>query len=235
MQSFCYNPDMQKVVLVTGATSGIGKEIAKLFLQKGYTLILSGRNEEGFEEFRSNSAVEIVSGDITDKQTILQLVKAVEKHKRLDILVNNAGISFIQPFEDTTEEEVTQILETNVKAPILLTQALYPLMKSQKSGTVLFMNSAAGKQGYPNHTLYSTTKFALSGFAQSLRIEAKKDGIRVISIHPGGVKTALYDNVKYKPNIDDYMEPEKVAEVVVFLAETEGISPDELSISRMTK
>lgn len=226
---------MQKVVLVTGASSGIGKEIAKLFLAKGYALILSGRNEKGLEEFKNNANVHIVLGDITDTSVRESLVQKVKEQGRLDILINNAGISSIQPFEENTEEELNQLLQTNLKVPILLTQKLYPLMRSQGSGTIIFTNSAAGKQGYPNHTLYSTTKFGLNGFAQSLRLEAKKHGIRVISIFPGGVKTHLYDTVKEKPNVEEYMSAGKVAELIVYAAETEDISPDELVISRMTK
>lgn len=226
---------MQKVALITGASSGIGKEIAKEFLEKGYFLILSGRNEKCFEEFKNSAHVEIVLGDITNSEIRNKLVEAVKKQGKLDILVNNAGISVIQPFEENTEEQLDEILETNLKAPILLTHDLYDLMKTQGNGIIVFMNSAAGKQGYSNHTLYSTAKFGLTGFSQSLRLEAKKHGIRVISIHPGGVKTNLYNNVKEKPNVDEYMDPTKVAELVVTLTETEGLSPDELVISRMNK
>ena len=227
---------MEKVVLITGASSGIGHEIARLFLQKGYHCILSGRNESGFADLKDFTNAEIVPGDLTHEETRQRLVALVQdKYKRLDILVNNAGITYIQPVEENTTDQLETILETNLKAPILLTQALYPLMKAQGSGTIVFMNSAAGKQGYLNHTLYSTTKFGLNGFAQSLRLEAKKHGVRVLSIHPGGVNTHLYDHLKDKPNVEEYMSPEKVAEVVVYVSETEGISPDELVLSRMTK
>lgn len=227
---------MNRIVLVTGASSGIGHEITKLLLQKGYHCILSGRNESEFSDLKDYANAEIVLGDLTHEETRQRLVALVkDKYKRLDILVNNAGITYIQPVEENTKEQLEIILETNLKAPILLTQSLYPLMKAQGSGTIVFMNSAAGKQGYLNHTLYSTTKFALNGFAQSLRLEAKKYGVRVLSIHPGGVNTHLYDQLKDKPKIEEYMSPEKVAEVVIYLSETEGISPDELILSRMTK
>jgi short-subunit dehydrogenase len=177
-----------------------------------------------------------VIGDITKKDVRKKITDLItEKYNRLDILVNNAGITAIQPFEENTEEQVNMIFETNLKAPILLTHDMYELMKQTKNGTILFINSAAGKQGYPNHTLYSTMKFGLNGFSQSLRLEAKKFGIRVISVHPGGVKTALYDNVKDKPDVNQYMDPKKVAEIVVYLSETSELSPDEISISRMTK
>ncbi|MEK7450677.1 MAG: SDR family oxidoreductase [Patescibacteria group bacterium] len=226
---------MQKVVLITGASSGLGKEIAKLFQAKNYILILSGRNEKGFEEFDSSN-IEKVIGDITLKKTRNKIVDLVKnKYKRLDILINNAGIGLIQPFEKNTEEQLNKILEINLKAPILLTQALYDVMKTQQFGTIVFINSTSGKQGYPNHTLYATTKFGLSGFAQSLRQEAKKYGIRVISIHPGGIKTNLYNKLSEKPDISNYMDAKKVAEIVVYLSETSNLSPDEIVINRITK
>lgn len=226
---------MEKVVLITGASSGIGKEIAQLFLKKGYTLILSGRNEAGFSYASGKTNVDIVLGDITKSETRKKIQDAVNKHKRLDILINNAGITLIQPFENNTEEQLNTLFETNLKAPMLLTHDIYETMKVQKNGTIVFINSAAGKQGYPNHTMYSAMKFGLNGFSQSLRQEAKKYGIRVISVHPGGVNTALYNNLKDKPDVTQYMSPKKVAEIVVFLSETSELSPDEISISRTTK
>jgi NADP-dependent 3-hydroxy acid dehydrogenase YdfG len=227
---------MQKVVLITGASRGIGKEVAKIFLSKGYTIILSGRNDKGFEEFHSNQNVEIIVGDITEKSTREKLVAVVmKKYKRLDILINNVGMTFIQPFEKNTEEQLNEIIETNLKAPILLTHELYETMKIQQSGTIVMINSAAGKKGYPNHTLYSTTKFGLAGFTESLRQEAKKHNIRVISIHPGGVKTSLYDKLQEKPDTSAYMDAAKLAEIIVYLSETTALSPDEISISRMSK
>lgn len=227
---------MEKVVLITGASNGLGKEIARQFLAKDYLLILSGRSARGFDEFKDNTHVETVVGDITKEETRDKLVDLViNKYKRLDVLVNNAGITFIQPFEQNTETQLDEIIDTNLKAPILLTQALYDTMKAQKSGTIVIINSAAGKQGYPNHTLYSTTKFGLSGFAQSLRQEAKKHNIRVLSIHPGGVKTNLYDKLPEKPDTSAYMEAAKVADIIVYMAETSDLSPDDISISRMSK
>ena len=227
---------MKKVVLITGASSGIGRELAKKYLEKGYILVLSGRNEEGFEYLKGKTNVDIVLGDITKseiRKKLLDLI--VKKHKQLDILVNNAGITYIQPFEKNTEEQINTIFETNLKAPMLLTHDLYETMKTQKSGTIIFINSTAGKQGYPNHTMYSTMKFGLTGFSQSLRQEAKKFGIRVISIHPGGVNTALYNNLQDKPDVNQYMDATKLAETIVFLSETSGLSPDDISISRTTK
>jgi len=231
-----YTMDMKKVVLITGASSGIGKEIAKLFLQKEYILILSGRNGQGFDYIKDNPNVDVVLGDITKKDVRKKITDLIiNKYQRLDILINNAGITVIQPFEENSEEQLNSIYETNLKTPILFTHDVYEIMKQTKNGTIVFINSSAGKQGYPNHTLYSTMKFGLNGFSQSLRLEAKKFGIRVMSVHPGGVKTALYDKLKDKPDVNQYMDPKKVAEIVVYLSETSELSPDEISISRTTK
>lgn len=127
------------------------------------------------------------------------------------------------------------MIEINLKTPILLTHELYDIFKKQNGGTIVFINSSAGKQGYPNHTLYSAAKCGLNGFTQSLRLEAKKHGIRVMSIYSGGVKTDFYNKVKIKPDVNQYMEPKKVAEIVVYLSETSEVSPDEILINRMTK
>ncbi len=225
----------KKVVVITGASSGIGKEAARLFAEKGYFLILSGRNEKELEEFKDKNA-EIVIGDITFEEIQNQIVNLIKnKYQRVDILVNNAGITYIQPFEKNTKDQVDRIVETNLKAPIFLTQKIYPIMVDQNFGHIIFTNSTAGKEPKLNHTLYSATKFGLSGFARTLRLEAKKHNIRVTSLHPGGVKTKLYDNVDPKPDISTYMDPKKVAEILIYLAETQDLSPDEVVINRMAK
>ena len=227
---------MKKVVVVTGASSGIGKEVSKLYLQKGYSVIVTGQDKTKLEDFEGNNNVDIVTGDLTKEETQNNIRELIEKkHKRLDILVNNAGIIYLQPFETNTKEQVDRIVEINLKVPMLFTQKLYPMMVKQQSGHIFFVNSTAGKEAKPNHTMYNATKFGLVGFATSLRLEAKKNNIRVTSFHPGGVKTALYDKLKDKPDTSTFMEPAKVAEVLVYLSETEGLSPDEIVLNRMSK
>ena len=226
---------MKKVVVVTGGSSGIGKEVVKLYLQKGYSVIVSGQTEAKFKDFEGNENVDGVVGDLTKEETQNKIKELVEtKYKRLDILVNNAGIIYLQPFLENTKEQVDKIIDINLKTPMLLTQKLFSIMVKQQFGHIVFVNSTAGKEAKPNHTMYNATKFGLVGFATSLRGEAKKNNIRVTSFHPGGVKTALYDNLKVKPDVSGFMEANKVAEVLVYLTETEGLSPDEIVLTRMT-
>lgn len=228
---------MNKVVVITGASSGLGKELARLYLKKDYILVLSGRNKKGFEEFRNNQRVEIVIGDLRIQETIDILTNIVkEKYKRIDILINNAGIIFINPFEQTREEQLDELLSIHIKVPMLLTKNLYELMKQQKFGQIINIISTSGKEGKVNQTMYCAAKFGLDGFTKALRLEAKKHNIRVIGIYPGGMKTHLFDRFT-SSNIDtsSYMEPKNVAETIVFISETEAISPDEIVINRLSK
>jgi uncharacterized protein len=227
---------MKKVVVITGASSGLGKEIAKLLLQKGeYQLILTGRNENGFAEFKNSSNVTIIIGDVTKKSTIDLIEHAVNELKRIDILINNAGITFINPFTENTEQNIDDLLAVNLKAPMLLTQRLYPLMVKQQSGHIININSTAGKEAKINHTIYSSAKFGLKGFTDALRFEAKTHNIRVTGFHPGGINTPLYRNLPEVPK-EKYMDAAKIALILVQLLETDPtISPDEIVLNRMTK
>jgi short-subunit dehydrogenase len=226
---------MKKVVVITGASSGFGKEVAKLLLQKNtYHLILTGRNNLGFEEFTNSPDVTLVVGDLTKKSTIDLIEDAVKEQKRIDILVNNAGITFINPLAENTEQKIDDLLAINLKAPMILTQRLFPLMVQQQSGQIININSTAGKEGKQNHTIYSAAKFGLKGFTDALRLEAKPHNIRVMSFHPGGINTELYRHLENIPK-EKFMDPTKVAEILVQLIETDpSISPDEIVINRMT-
>lgn len=226
---------MNKVVVITGASSGLGQEMARIYLAKGYSLVLNGRNEEGFKEFQAKENIKVVVGDLTKQETIDQIALAVDVFGRLDILINNAGILYSQPFEENTPEQLDKVLAICLKAPMLLTQKLYPVMVAQKNGTIVNINSGVGKEARANFTLYCAAKFGLNGFTQSLRLEARPKGIRVLSIHPGGIKTNLWDHVDPNYDTSGFMETKKVAELIVTLSETEGLSPDEIVINRLTK
>jgi len=227
---------MKKVVVLTGASSGFGKEIAKLLLKKGnYYLILTGRNEKGFADFTDSSDVTLVLGDITKKTTIDMIENAVLEQGRIDILINNAGIIMIQPFMQNTEMQLDEIFAINLKAPMLLTHRLYPIMVKQQSGLIVNINSVVGKEAKANHTMYSVVKFGLKGFADALRLEARSNNIRVMNFHPGGINTNLYRNLPDVPK-EKYMDPTKLAETLVHLLEVDpSLSPDEIVINRMTK
>lgn len=226
---------MEKVVVITGASSGLGKELAKTYFEKGYRLVLNGIDRGGLQEFIGKENVVIVLGDLTKEKTIDKMFDAVNSFGQVDILINNAGILYIEPFEKNTPKQLDQILAIDLKVPMILTQRMYPLMIAKRKGVIININSTSGKEPKLNHTMYTAAKFGLTGFTQSLRLEAKQYGIRVLSIHPGGIKTPLYDALENVPDTSTYMDAKNVAEIVVFLSETEGLSPDEIIINRLSK
>lgn len=226
---------MNKVVVITGASSGLGKELAKIYLEKKYNLVLNGINAEGLQEFQGKDNIEVVVGDLTKQEVIDEIASSVNRFGQIDILINNAGITYIQPFEKNTSEQLDKILDIDLKVPMLLTQKIYPLMVSKKGGTIININSTAGKEAKLNHTMYNAAKFGLAGFTQSLRLEAKQHGIRVLSIHPGGINTSLYESLETPPDTSTFMDSKKVAETIVYLSETDGLSPDEIVINRLSK
>jgi len=227
---------MKKVVVITGASSGLGKEIAKLLLQKGdYQLILTGRNEKGFAEFQNNPDITLSIGDITDSKTLDTIEIQVKQLKRIDILINNAGIIYIQPFMENTEKQLDDLLAIDLKAPILLTQRLFPFMVQQQSGHIININSTAGLIAKANHSLYSAAKFGLKGFTDALRQEAKQHNIRITGFHPGGMKTEFYDELTGVP-VEKFMDPSKIAKLLGQLIETDpSLATDEIVINRMTR
>lgn len=223
----------KKIVVITGASSGLGKEIAKLYIQKNYQLIISGRNKNGLKEFRKEN-VDIIIGDLTNKKTIKKIVDLViNKHKKIDILINNAGIVYIQPIEANTKNQLDEIFEINVKSHMLLTQNFFPLMKRQQSGHIVNIISTAGKEGKLNHTMYCATKYAMSGFTESLRLEAKKYKIKVTGIYPGGMKTNIFNKIPQAIDKSTFMNAKNVAKAIVDITDLDNISPDSLVISRI--
>ncbi len=200
-------------------------------------LILCGRNEKGFDEFKNNTHVTLVIGDLTRKETLADIEKQVKEifGNQIDILINNAGIIYIQPFEKNTSEELDRLLDIDLKAHMLLTQCLYPFMIAQKSGHVIFVNSTSGKESRVNHTMYNAAKFGLTGFTNAFRLEAKQYNIRVTSFHPGGMNTDFYDEMEGVPTAS-YMDPKEIAKILVYLSEIDpSIAPDEILLNRMTK
>lgn len=174
-----------KVVLITGASMGIGKDLALQVLQFGGKVAITGRNEQRLlavqDEFKAYSEKLLIhKGNVADYENVLGLIEKIILHfGRLDILINNAGMSTsFGELETTTVKVVNELIDTNVKGAIFSSMVAIPELKKTR-GSILFISSIAGFQGIPAYSLYSLSKMALTGLAQSLRIENKKDGVFV--------------------------------------------------------
>lgn len=187
-----------RVVLVTGAASGIGRATAEAFARAGAKVALTSRDTKQLEaiaaQLRSTGAkVSTHHLDVTDRREAFAVIETVTKEfGRLDILVNNAGIGQCLRLEELRWEDTRKIVDTNLMGIIHCIQAALPIMKKQGSGQIVNVSSTAGHKGIPFLSVYCATKFAVRGLTESLRMELHKEGIEVISVCPGTTDTDFF-------------------------------------------
>ncbi len=186
------NQDMQlqnKVVMITGASEGIGAACADAFRSRGARVSLIARRREKLEAVGGSEAV-ITAGDLMEEQVRQQAVDGtLERFGSIDVLVNNAGIGLYEPSWRAAEADVRYLMELNFFVPMALTRLIVPHMKERGSGTIVNVGSIAGKFTLPWMTVYSASKFALGSLTDGLRLELRGTGIRAIDVCPGYVKT----------------------------------------------
>lgn len=179
----------QKVVLITGATGGIGLAAAKAFQEKGWK-VWAGYREQIPEELKQQENVSLCRLDVTDDHLVQAAINTIlQKEGRIDALINNAGYGLIGPEECVTVDEAQALFDINFFGPLRLIQAVLPAMRKQKSGHILNISSGAGVYSFPGLGLYSASKFALEGLSDSLAATLAHWNIRVSVIEPGFVKT----------------------------------------------
>ena len=185
-----------KVIIVTGASEGIGLAAATLLNEKGAKLVLATRSAEKLASVAEGFADALaVPTDMRDPQAIADLVaKAKEKYGRIDVLVNNAGQGMVGPLETIDIEKYQQIIELNVYGPLRAMQAVIPIMRAQGGGSILNISSNVSKNYFPNLSAYSSTKYALNSLSLTARTELEKDGIVVGVMHPGLTATGFGEN-----------------------------------------
>jgi dehydrogenase/reductase SDR family protein 7B len=186
-----------KVIWITGASSGIGEALALQLAARGARLVLSGRNLEALQRVAVHSNLGdrdrlVLPFDLADTTRATGLAAEVMNHfGRIDILVNNGGVSQRAEAIDTAPEIARQIMEVNYFAAVNLAQAVLPYMIRQRYGEIVVISSIAGKFGFYLRSSYSAAKHALHGYFESLRLETEKKGIRILMVCPGKVKTGI--------------------------------------------
>ena len=189
-----------KVVWITGASSGIGEALAKTVASEGGRLVLSARRKEELERVKNllklaDKDVLVLPLDLEDTSKAQDLAEQViSKFGRIDILINNGGISQRSLAKDTPLEIDRKLMEINFFGTISLTKAVLPFMLQQKSGHIIAMSSVAGKFGFYFRSGYSASKHALHGFFESLRMEVYNDNVKVLIVCPGKIKTNISIN-----------------------------------------
>lgn len=225
----CTKPtEMSKVVLITGATSGIGNAIALFLHQKGYIVYGTGRNPQDNDV----NPFQLLALDVRKKETIQSAIQTIlEREQRLDVLINNAGVGITGPLEEIPMDEMRNNFETNLFGPIQVIKEVLPQMRKQKNGLIINVTSIAGYMGLPFRSAYSSSKGALELITESLRMEVKPFGIEVTNVAPGDFSTNIASRRYHAPVIAG-SPYEKVYQAQLDTIDADvdgGMHPDEMA------
>ncbi len=191
---------MNKIILITGASSGIGKAIGEFLHQNGCTVYGTSRNPERVV----NSVFPLIALDVRDSESIaIAVAKVISISGRIDVLINNAGVGITGPLEEIPAAEIKNNFETNFFGPIEVMKAVLPQMREQKSGLIINITSIAGYMGLPYRSVYSASKGALSLITEALRMEVKPFGIQITDVAPGDFATNIASGRYHAPVVSD--------------------------------
>ena len=207
---------MNKIALITGATSGIGKATAIQFAQNNYQLILTGRRNDRLEALKNElianyqTAILTLNFDVQDNEAVQNALASLpEDWKKIDVLVNNAGLSLgLDPIQSANLADWEQMIDTNVKGLLYVSKIVSNWMIENKRGHIINIGSIAGKETYANGNVYCATKHAVDSLNKAMRLDLLTSGIRVTAIHPGAVETE-FSVVRFK---GDQQRADKVYE-----------------------
>ncbi len=228
----------KEIVLITGASSGIGKSLALELSGKGYELILSSRNMDSLNDV-ANSVSKLggkahaIQMDITRADSVKELFVKAKKIGFVGIVINNAGFGKFDSIQNIDIEDWDNQLSVNLRGSFLITKFFSESMMQNKRGMFVYINSVAGKKAYPYSSAYVASKFGLLGFSRSMRAELREHNIKVISVHPGAVDTAFWDNVEGDFPRNQMMSSENVAKTIVHaICAPDNVVLEELDIQR---
>ena len=221
---------MNKTALITGATSGIGRAIAKNFANNGLHVILCGRRQERLDalqkELSEITKVHTLNFDVRDKKSVFeQLQNLPEAFSKIDILINNAGNAHGKdPIDEGNTDDWDAMIDINVKGLLYVTKAILPQMIERKSGHIINIGSTAGKEVYPTGNVYCASKHAVDAINEGMRLDLNGKGIKIGAINPGLVETE-FSEVRYKGDTEKAdkvyqgytpLQPEDIADIIWF-------------------
>jgi NAD(P)-dependent dehydrogenase (short-subunit alcohol dehydrogenase family) len=219
-----------KVWLITGSSTGLGRALAQAVLERGYHLVATARQPEQLKELsdRYPDRVTTIALDVTNAQSIQQAVEAaLNAYSRIDVLVNNAGYGTVGAIEEVNDDDMRRQFDTNLFGAINVTRAILPTLREQRSGHILNISSANGISAFAGVGIYSATKFALEGISEALAQEVKPLGIKVTIIEPGSSRTNFSSRAlsTLSHQINDYAQTS--GKIVQRLQERDGKQPND--------
>jgi short-subunit dehydrogenase len=226
----------KRKILVTGASSGIGRAIAQQLLSRGDTVVGLSRQPQRLGEFENYIPEACDFSDL--KALPVQLKQLSKRHKDIDAVVCCAGKGLFGCLEEFSYAQISELMNLNFTSQAFVLRAFLPKLKQRGAGRVVIMGSEAALEGAQKGSLYCASKFALRGFAQSLREECARSGVSISLVNPGMVKTEFFEDLNFAPgeHEDNYLLPEDVAEVVLGVLDARGPAVlDEINLSPLKK
>jgi NADP-dependent 3-hydroxy acid dehydrogenase YdfG len=210
-------PYFMKVVLITGASSGIGEATAEFLAKKDFIVVLVARNKKKLDaivkKIKENKGEALaIKMDVCNEMHIADAVmELLDKYKRIDILINNAGIGYFESIENMKEKDWDEVFDVNVKGSFLVTKHVLPFMKKQDSGLIINISSMAAFNAFAGGACYCASKAALNGFSKVLKQEVREHKIKVATIMPGSVDTPFFGKLGMTVNKERCLDSEDVA------------------------
>lgn len=233
---------MKNLIIITGASSGIGEATAKRFSSAGHPLLLIARRVEKLEALNLPNSI-CLKVDVTDFDAMRNAItKAEEKYGKADCLINNAGAMLLGSIDTQNIKEWQKMFDLNVMAVLNTMQAVLPDMKERHTGTIINISSIAGKKTFPAHAAYCGTKFAIHGISENVREEVAAFNVRVVTIAPGAVETELLSHTSdaeiikgyedWKESMNGVIIPDDIARSIEFVySQPQNVNIRELVIA----
>jgi short-subunit dehydrogenase len=226
----------KEIIWITGASSGIGKELAAVFARSGKTIAVSARKAELLEKLKESlgdkkDLVQIVPCDISDYESIQDAFLKISKEYQVSSLINGAGITSFKPAVEDSIEEIRQIVNTNLLGSIYMIKTVIPAMIKANKGVIINIITVAAKKIFTNSSAYAASKSGLLAYTDVLREEVRKYNIRVTNILPGATKTPIWPNQSLEKFSERMMTPGDVASLIYAVYSTEGTAlPEEITL-----
>ncbi|URM32283.1 SDR family NAD(P)-dependent oxidoreductase [Cytobacillus firmus] len=216
-----------KSVIITGAGSGLGKELALLFAGQGFHIVLTGRTLDKLQSVEqeiheAGGSAQCFTADITQTNEIAKLMEQLQNHE-LYGLINNAGVGHFGPVNSLSEQNIEDMFDTNTLGTIYMTQAVLPFLKDENEGLLMNIISTAGLKGKVNESVYVASKFAVRGFTESLQKELENTNIKVKAVYMGGMDTPFWDESDHIKDKSRLRSPKEVAEMILDHMEEDSI------------
>jgi short-subunit dehydrogenase len=216
---------MNKTIVITGASDGIGKQVALRLAKEHTNLILIARNETRLQETKTEaekigaSLVAIYSCDIGDIHNLKKNIqKIISDHPQIDVLLNIAGIwQKMMPVEDMREELIEEVIQTNLTGLIYCTKLLLPILKKQKEAAIINVSSKSGIVAQAGQSVYTASKFGVKGFTDVLKVDLKGTSVRVAGVYQGGTNTQMFHKAGDNPPVEKFTNPADLADIIVYM------------------